>query len=253
MTALQLPKIGTIRRTPDGAMEVGPFPDIGGPFSTATAYLEAWAKHAQFPRTPDEIREIMRGGPLAPQIVHAVDVFPRRFREVASRLVRHDHGPFPLCHPDFLHSNIIIDDDFHVLSIIDWEGACTLPRELVQFPRFLTAAPRLFGAPEHYDEDGQPLRDDERQRWRERQDYAQMVQSFEDQQDQYDHTLSACLAYNKGQKLSYIMGAYEGGRMGFYDKVMDELEEGLAGEKGLVPEAMPEVEEEAPINAEKNA
>ncbi|OAA64238.1 Aminoglycoside phosphotransferase [Niveomyces insectorum RCEF 264] len=224
MTGLRLPKIGTIHLNPDGDVEVGPFPDIGGPFDTTTAFFEAWVDKARFPRRPDEILEIMRGGP-ADQVLSAINVFPLRFRDVAPQLVYKDRGPFPLCHSDFLHSNIIIDDSFAVLGIIDWEGACSLPLELVQFPRFLSCMPRLFDSPEEYDADGQPMDGDVRQRWRERREYVEMVKLFESPDDR---TLSTCLEYESGQALSYVMEAYEGGKMGFYDKVMDGLEQGLS-------------------------
>ncbi|OAA55063.1 Aminoglycoside phosphotransferase [Niveomyces insectorum RCEF 264] len=227
MTSLRLPKIGTIRRTPDGAFEAGPIPGIGGPFDTATAFFEAWADHAQFPRRPDEILDTMHGAPEAEQVLCAVDNFLSRFRTVAPRLVRRnqhsdrDRGPFPLCHPDFLHSNII-------------EGACTLPLELVRFPRFLDAMPRRFGRSDDYGADGKPHDEDERQRWCERREYVQMVAALEALErgpgvgaGRGDHTLSSCLADEHAQDLSYAMGAFEGGKMGVYDQLLDGLEERL--------------------------
>ncbi|CAK7238186.1 hypothetical protein SEUCBS140593_010412 [Sporothrix eucalyptigena] len=220
-------------RTPDGKFDAGPIPGIGGPFDTATAFFTAWADHTRFPRQSDEILDIMRGAPEAEQVLRAVDNFLSRFRAVAPRLVyrndrNHDSGPFPLCHPDFLHSNIIVDDsNFDVLGIIDWEGACTLPLELVRFPRFLNALPRRFGRSDRYSEDGQPHDTDEQQRWHERHEYVQMVASLEALERGGDHTLSACLADEHAQNLSYAMEAFEGGKMGFYDQLLDDLEEGL--------------------------
>lgn len=39
-----------------------------------------------------------------------------------------DHGPFYLVHPDLHASNVILHHEtFHVIAIIDWEGACFLP------------------------------------------------------------------------------------------------------------------------------
>ena len=60
----------------------------------------------------------------------------------------YNKGPFPLAHDDFLHSNIIVDEDnFDVTGIIDWEGACTVPWELIAFLDFLTAMPVSFDLP----------------------------------------------------------------------------------------------------------
>ncbi|KIH91085.1 hypothetical protein SPBR_01926 [Sporothrix brasiliensis 5110] len=212
---------------------------IGGPFDTATAFFAAWADNARFPRSPDNIVDLMRGAPdtQAKQIVRAVDTFVSRFRAIAPRLARRhdrnrDRGPFPLCHPDFLHSNIVVDDaNFDVLGIIDWEGACTLPWELVRFPRFLNAMPRRFGPSDGYDVDGQPHDTDEQQRWRERRAYVQTVAALEareaPERGPVDRSLSACLADEHAQNLSYAIDAFEGGKVGVYDQLLDDLEEAL--------------------------
>jgi len=60
---------------------------------------------------------------------------------MASRLSTSNEGPFLQYHDDSLHSNIIVDKNFSVAGIIDWEGACTVPWELVAFPEFLQAIP----------------------------------------------------------------------------------------------------------------
>lgn len=82
--------------------------------------------------------------------------------------------------------------------------------------------------------DGQPHDDDERQRWRERREYVQTVAVLEALEQGPgvgaggDDTLSACLADEHAQALSYAMEAFEGGKMGFYDQLLDDLEEGLS-------------------------
>ena len=48
ISSITFPKIGSIVRLPDGTYDVGPLPKLGGPFRTATEYLQAWAKHARF-------------------------------------------------------------------------------------------------------------------------------------------------------------------------------------------------------------
>ncbi|CAK7223635.1 hypothetical protein SEUCBS140593_005302 [Sporothrix eucalyptigena] len=227
MAALRLPRIGTVRKTPDGRFEAGPIPGIGGPFDTATAFFQAWADATKFPRWPDEILEIMGSAPEAQKVADAIGSFIGRFRMVVPKLVlknEHDKGPFPLCHPDFLHSNMIIDDDYSLLGVIDWEGVCTLPLELVRFPRFLDLIPPLFGRRDRCDENGQPYDEDDRQRWQERREYVEMVSTVEAGED---GTLSACLADEHAQALAYAMEGFENGKMGLYDELLDSIETDL--------------------------
>ncbi|KAL1897921.1 hypothetical protein Sste5346_003773 [Sporothrix stenoceras] len=232
MTSLRLPQIGTVRQREDGGFEAGPIPGIGGPFDTATEFFNAWADYTKFPRRPDEIVEIMRGAPETQQVLSSVETFLTRLRDMAPRLAQHhksDNGPFPLCHSDFLHSNIVVDHDtFDVLGIIDWEGACTLPLELVQFPRFLSFMPRNFGSPNRFYEDGMPQDDEERQQWQERQQYLQMVNEYENNEGGGDHTLSKCLADESSQALPYAMDGFDGGKMGLYGQVLDDIEKVLS-------------------------
>ncbi|KAI0818416.1 kinase-like domain-containing protein [Xylaria sp. FL0064] len=217
ITALRFSKIGTIVRSAEGEYNIGPFPDIGGPFDSATSFFEAWAEHIRFPLGKDRILEIMKGGP-AQRVLAAINEFPSQIKAVARRMSCNNHGPFPLCHADFLHSNIVVDESFQVLGIIDWEGACTLPLQLVTFPGFLNVMPISFDSPDNYHEDGQPVDGQQRQRWKDREDYVQMVESVEHK----DHVLSRCLRDEKSLALAYSMMAYKSGKLGFYDKVIDE-------------------------------
>ncbi|CZT42580.1 uncharacterized protein RSE6_02504 [Rhynchosporium secalis] len=178
MTSVRLPKIGTVIRSKDGSYEVGPFPDMGGPFETATAFFEAWAAHASFPMSTAEIRESMKNGPVD-EVLMSITEFPLKVKEFASRLSSNDSGPFPVSHQDFLHSNIIVNDRYRILGVIDWEGACTVPWELVEFPLFLSTVPLPMDAPWNYDQNGEPLDEDTRQTWRERKEYIERAVRFE--------------------------------------------------------------------------
>ncbi|KAI0160733.1 kinase-like domain-containing protein [Xylariaceae sp. FL1272] len=219
MTAIRLSKIGTIIRTANGEYGIGPLPDIGGPFDTATAFFEAWAEKAIFPYGKDKILQMMGGGP-AQQVLDAIYEFPSQIKSLASELSSstNNRGPFPLVHGDFYYSNIIVDDNFKTIGIIDWAGSCTLPWELVTFPAFLRSMPPSFGSPENYDANTMPLDPEERQRLKEQQDYVHMVQSAE----RNDNALSTCLKDTKRLGLSYAIMSYETGKLGFYDRVLDE-------------------------------
>ena len=48
---------------------------------------------------------------------------------------QHDRRPFRLIHLDFGHNNIIVDDEFNVLGVIDWEKSFVGPCEMAsRFP-----------------------------------------------------------------------------------------------------------------------
>ncbi|KAF5019173.1 hypothetical protein F66182_8823 [Fusarium sp. NRRL 66182] len=49
-----------------------------------------------------------------------------------------DGGPFVLCHSDLRPTNIIVDNDLNIRSIIDWEWAYTIPRQFFVPPSWIT-------------------------------------------------------------------------------------------------------------------
>ncbi|KAL5341783.1 hypothetical protein BJX70DRAFT_26420 [Aspergillus crustosus] len=223
LTSLRLSKIGTIVRNREGGYECGPIPGIGGPFDSATAFFEARAESVKFRWDKETIIRMMQQGPIpAEEMVEIIENFPSQIKAMASRLSLCDKGPFPLAHADFLHSNIIVDEDnFNVTGVIDWEGACTVPCELIAFPDFLRAMPVPFDLPRNYDQHGQPLDTETQEVWREREDYIDMVRSIEHS----DSLLSTSLSSKRIQAIAYTYGAYTSvGKFGFYDRVMKGLE-----------------------------
>jgi hypothetical protein len=226
MTSVRFAKIGTIIRGRDGRYDIGPFPDIGGPFETATAFFEAWAAHAKFPMSMDKILKSMNGGPVK-DILASITEFPLQVGAMASFLSSSDRGPFPVSHTDFLHSNIVIDQKYKILGVINWEGACTLPWELVEFPIFLETVPVPMDAPWNYNEFGEPLEQDTRRKWQERKDYVKMVAKVESTK-QSDHKLSTTLGDQSLQNLAYAMRVYlNPGKLGFYSKVLEQYKKDL--------------------------
>ena len=116
---------------------------------------------------------------------------------------------------------MVNENSFNITGIIDWEGACTVPWELIAFPEFLQAMPASFDLPQKYDRDGQPFDEEVRQTWRERQEYIEIVRSAELE----DNLLSTCLSSNRSQALAYAYGAFTSiGKLGFYDRVIEEVE-----------------------------
>jgi Choline/ethanolamine kinase len=121
-------KIGSILKNLEtGHYEIGPLSNgLGGPYTTATEYYRAWAA-----------ANISKHG--------ATSDFPSRIAAIASMISENDNGPFRLIHPDFGHNNIIVDDDFNMLSVIDWEYSIVGPSELAaRFPIRLQMYPEAI-------------------------------------------------------------------------------------------------------------
>ena len=69
---------------------------------------------------------------FATEIIPSVVSFPKSISNLANRLSIRDHGPFPLCHVDFGYNNIIVDDKYQVLGVIDRESAFAGPWEVLE-------------------------------------------------------------------------------------------------------------------------
>lgn len=156
---------------------------------------------------------------IVQEISESIDEFPSRLATmVASEQIPLDTGPFPICHADLMHSNIVIDDQHNMLGIIDWEGACTLPWELVEYPLFLSTTPRVFSMPDRYDGMGEPIDTETKQCWQDRKSYLGFVELSE----RTDHRLSENLADTKRQDLACVIRLFSQGKLGFYNRVLDQ-------------------------------
>lgn len=139
------------------------------------------------------------------------------------KIIVRNKGPFPLYHFDFRHSNVIVDKDYNILSIIDWENAGTVPWEVVEFPLFLYTLPTPMDLPSNYDSDGNPIDDETRQQWEERNEYLQSAKEAE-RKMAYDNNLSTMLASRTSQNLATALRLYvDPGKLGYYCKVLDEF------------------------------
>lgn len=61
-------------------------------------------------------------------------------KDAISRFIVDDRvqGPFPLCHVDFHHGNLLFDDEYNLTGVIDWRHAQTVPLErLALSPEFI--------------------------------------------------------------------------------------------------------------------
>lgn len=220
MASTRFPKIGRVIRGSDGSYTVGPFPDLGGPFSTAAEYFTAWAQHAKFPMSESQQHRLPKS--LGDEIRSSIRDFPSRLAAMAGR-VSLAGGPFPLYHTDFRHSNLIIDPDYNILSVIDWEDASTVPWEAVEFPLFLSTTPPPMDAPWNYDDEGLPTDPSVRQVWHERDEYVRFVREAEVERG-LDQCLSATLANRPVQNLAGALKLFlDPGKIGFYCKVLEQF------------------------------
>lgn len=212
-----MPKIGSIIRREDNEFDIGPLPGLGGPFSTATEFFEAWARQAKFPLSDESIRRALAlaNGPIE-DVLQSIKCFPIALARLAPRLPAHNSGPFPVYHPDLYHSNIIVNKDFDILGVIDWENTCTVPWELVEFPLFLSMLPATMYNPENYGYNRLPMDKYTNVRLSERSVYVELV-ATEEQKLFVDQKLSEVLRNPDVQDLAYAIKVYrDPGKLGFY-------------------------------------
>ncbi|KAF2466622.1 uncharacterized protein BDR25DRAFT_327975 [Lindgomyces ingoldianus] len=220
LATIRLPKIGTIIRRDDGSYDVGPIPILGGPFDSSADFFRAWGTLTKFPMSETDIKQRTGGGKLSDKINTTISMFPSQIKSKASQLAIYD-GPFPIHHPDLYHSNVIVDNDYRILGIIDWEGACTVPWELIELPLFLSTVPRPMDAAWNYDANGEPKQAETKQRWHDRAWYVSLVEEAENLHGSVmDCQLSKILRDEKLQHLAFSLRQYQEGKLGFYSSIL---------------------------------
>ena len=160
-------------------------------------------------------------GDASDEIAAHIRDFTFRLKSLAASIPTRNHGPFPLCHIDYGHHNVIVDDNYDVLGVIDWEHACTLPWEAVDFPMTLSITPASMAAPTLYDENGVHKDAIVRETISDRKRYVEMVRQVE-QSKGMPPLLSAVLEDEAGQDLAAAMRTYvQDGKFGWYCKIFD--------------------------------
>lgn len=142
-------------KIPTGHLSKALSQEIGGPFHTAGEYFHAWALNAKFGMDLNRLQAAC--GPLANEIIPSVNGFKDAIQGLAESFSIANNGPFPLCHGDFGHNNIVVNDQYQVLGVFDWETAFAAPWEVfAEFPLTLSMTPAKMDAPWNYDEQGNP-------------------------------------------------------------------------------------------------
>lgn len=206
----------------DGTYQQGPIPGLGGPFDTATEFFKAWADKTKFGMSDEQLREAC--SPYAANIIPSVSSFAKSIGKLADTLFARDHGPFPLCHGDFGHNNIIVDDKYHILGVIDWEMAFAGPWEIFgDFPLTLSIVPPAIDAPWNYNGDGSPKSADLIERFEDQKGYVEAVRQEENSNRENIHHLSEALWNLRRQQLATAMKMYQDGKVGTYSKLIDQF------------------------------
>ncbi|KAE8405866.1 hypothetical protein BDV37DRAFT_83891 [Aspergillus pseudonomiae] len=172
---IRLPKIGKVAGiNEDGTYRQGPLPILGGPFDTAAEFFRAWSTKVEFGLSEGQLRDT--AGPYAEEISLSLSAFREWVNDNAKSLSVNNTGPFPLCHGDFGHNNMVFDDTYRLLGVIDWETAFAGPYEVsCEFPLSMSVVPPAMDVPWKYDEMGCPKDPDERQKFADRASYIAIV------------------------------------------------------------------------------
>ncbi|KAF8970712.1 hypothetical protein BDZ97DRAFT_1790635 [Flammula alnicola] len=139
LSRITFDRIGSFVIDAQGVVSIGPGADFGlGPFNSAKEYFalqaEAYEKLAMAAGLDDEAEES-----------EAADAAQLKRRFVASLwrkammpLVdeRDDRGPFPMRHGDLHSDNILVDETGHIVGVLDWDCAGTVPWEAFAVPTF---------------------------------------------------------------------------------------------------------------------
>jgi len=122
-----------------GEVSVGPGADFGlGPFSSAKEYFaiqaEAYERLAMAAGLDDEAEE----GESAERAQLKRRFVASLWRRAMMPLVdeRDDRGPFPMRHGDLHSDNILVDETGHIVGVLDWDCAGTVPWEAFAVPTF---------------------------------------------------------------------------------------------------------------------
>ncbi|KAJ4286505.1 hypothetical protein N0V90_013205 [Kalmusia sp. IMI 367209] len=215
IASVRFPNIGSIVKLPDGTYAVGPIPGIGGPFESAADFFKAWAKQTKFPYNENTVRE-RTPAELVDDVLKSITDFPSRLTHFAQHHCFQE-GPFPIIHTDLYKSNILVDSEYRVQSVIDWEDAIVAPWELVEFIKDLSIVPPVLDGPLYREEES------DREIFAERARYVEVVKQMEQTRD-LDSKLSAALGDWKVQNLAHAVWLYQDGRIGFYSSIFDLFE-----------------------------
>ncbi|THY22407.1 hypothetical protein D6D01_06312 [Aureobasidium pullulans] len=223
LSCIRLPRIGKILSiNEDGTYEQGAIPGIGGPFDTAAEYYTAWSENVSFGLEEERLRQA--SGKYAEEVVASTALFKRSIADLANKISTpiNNRGPFPSIRGDFGHHNILVDDDYRVKGVIDFEYTFAGPVEIAaSFPKNLFPMPRVADAPWNYDADGNAIPQDLVQTLMYQKNYIKAVE-MEVSRLGKDRILSTAMLDPERQQLGKALRSFREGVAAFYGNLTEE-------------------------------
>ncbi|TFK36509.1 hypothetical protein BDQ12DRAFT_686532 [Crucibulum laeve] len=141
LSRITFDRIGSFVIDTDGQVSVGPGADFGlGPFASAKEYFaiqaEAYEKLAMAAGIEDDEGDDAGGGADAAQLKRRFVASLWRTAMMPLLDERDDQGPFPMRHGDLHSENILVDETGHIVGVLDWDCAATVPWEAFAVPTF---------------------------------------------------------------------------------------------------------------------
>ncbi|KAF9529119.1 hypothetical protein CPB83DRAFT_853259 [Crepidotus variabilis] len=139
LSRLTFNQIGSFVIDEQGEVSVGPGADFGlGPFSSAKEYFavqaEAYERLAMAAGLDDEAEEGESAEKAQLKRRFVASLWKRAMMPLLDE--RDDRGPFPMRHGDLHSDNILVDETGHIVGVLDWDCAGTVPWEAFAVPTF---------------------------------------------------------------------------------------------------------------------
>lgn len=136
MASASINKLGSLVLGPNGTIEIGPLPasfDFEGPFTSAADYFLSWAAHAKFGNL-GFLQSRLEDNDKLRSLKREVISFPSRLKSAVEK--RSSRKPiayenrYAIVHRDFMLHNILFDNMYNIVGVIDWEFAHSAPLEV---------------------------------------------------------------------------------------------------------------------------
>jgi hypothetical protein len=129
LAGLTFDKIGSLCQDGD-RFTIGPEIETGeGPWNTPKEYYEAILRHRMDVANTDAPSEVRDSDSFT---------FPSKFMELMQSFESPKSGPFGLANRDFGAHNVLVDNQFNVVGLIDFDGVMAAPSAVVaQLPGFM--------------------------------------------------------------------------------------------------------------------
>jgi hypothetical protein len=134
LATFNFPQIGSISSfSKDTGPLIGPLATAfldglpsAGPFSSAQEYLAAVAE--------SRLSQALQNSETTPFTRLGLFTFLDIVRKTHTFTANHNNGPFRLSHMDMGIQNLLVDDDFNIIAVIDWEMTQSAPWDVFHHP-----------------------------------------------------------------------------------------------------------------------